>query len=351
MPVWQPGVVLRLQGVRKRYRGGAEVLAGVDLRIDRGRAVVVLGANGSGKSTLLRVAAGAAVPTAGRVTGLPGVVGFVPGRVPASERMPVRAYLRHMAAIHGTHGRDALDLLERLGFSGELGGPVGELSSGNAQKVALAQALGCGASLLVLDEPWAALDIAARAELDSLLAAAVAGGAALLTADHTGHGAALPGAEVLRIDAGRLGPAPDTAASDAAASGTGASATARPAGVAGAIRSAAGRSTGSSGPGTGAPANRASSGSGSHAAAGMVIEIGVPSAIRGTVLDALPGVTRARWRGDTLVLLVPAGRHDALLREALAMGCSVLAVGAEGAARTDQPVSQRLRGGPTEGAR
>ncbi|HET6257545.1 MAG TPA: ATP-binding cassette domain-containing protein [Pseudonocardia sp.] len=113
--------VIRLAAVRKRYRGHGEVLAGVDLEVLPGCpvAVAVVGRNGTGKSTLLRIAAGCAAPTAGTVSGLPRVVGFLPGRFPASTRMPVRAYLRHLAALHGVPPadavRDADNLLDALG--------------------------------------------------------------------------------------------------------------------------------------------------------------------------------------------------------------------------------------------
>ncbi|MFD1522521.1 ATP-binding cassette domain-containing protein, partial [Pseudonocardia yunnanensis] len=154
--------MIRLAGVRKRYRGRVEVLAGVDLELIPGRPVAVVGGNGTGKSTLLRIVAGCAAPTAGTVSGRPRVVGFLPGGFPASPRMPVRAYLRHLAALHGVRAadaaRDAAALLDALRFTGDLDAPVARLSTGNAQKVGLTQALTCRAELLVLDEPWSSLD-------------------------------------------------------------------------------------------------------------------------------------------------------------------------------------------------
>jgi ABC-type sugar transport system ATPase subunit len=63
--------VVRLAGVRKRYRGRGEVLAGVDLEVAPGVPVSVVGGNGAGKSTLLRIAAGCASPGAGGCTAGP----------------------------------------------------------------------------------------------------------------------------------------------------------------------------------------------------------------------------------------------------------------------------------------
>lgn len=270
---------VRIAGVRKVYRRRGEVLAGVDLELTAGRPVVVVGGNGTGKSTLLRIVAGAAAPTVGRVTGRPRVVGFLPGRVPASVRMPARAYLRHMAAIHGAPRVGDPALLDDLGFSGDLDAPVAQLSTGNVQKVGLAQALGCGAELLVLDEPWSGLDAAAAIALDRRLAAA-SSGAALLVADHTGRAAALPGAVVFRIAGGTLS-----------------------------------RETAPSSPGTPSPPD----------VAHTLVELRCPGDPADT-LRGLPGV-RESWLGaGALTVRVPADRGDGLLAAALARGCSVLDV-------------------------
>jgi ABC-2 type transport system ATP-binding protein len=269
------GVGVRLAGVRKSYRRRGEVLAGIDLELAPGRPVVVVGGNGTGKSTLLRIAAGAGAPTAGSVSGRPEVVGFLPGRVPASTRMPARAYLRHMAAVHGGR-RDVGALLDELGFSGDLDAPVARLSTGNVQKVLLAQALGCAAGLLVLDEPWSGLDAPAAASLDRLLAAAAAT-TALLVADHTGRAVGLPGATVFRLAQGVL-------AAEAVSP---------------------------------------------REAPHTVVELRCPGD-PAELLRGLPGV-RESWLGaGSLTVRVPAERGDGLLAAALARGCSVLGVRRDG---------------------
>lgn len=261
---------VRLAGVRKSYRRRGEVLAGIDLELAPARPVVVIGGNGTGKSTLLRIAAGASAPTAGRVTGRPRIVGFLPGRVPASTRMPARAYLRHMAAVHGTRD-DPAEVLGDLGFSGDLDAPVARLSTGNVQKVGLAQALGCGAGLLVLDEPWAGLDAAAAAALERRLATA-AGTADLLVADHTGRASALPGAVVFRIAHGLLTPQAAT-----------------------------------------------------PQVAHTVVELWCPGD-PAQMLRGLPAVGEARLGPRSLTLRVPVERGDEVLAVALARGCSVRGV-------------------------
>jgi ABC-2 type transport system ATP-binding protein len=195
------GVVTRVEALHKRHRRGPIVLAGVDLVLEPGVPVVLSGANGSGKSTLLRIVAGAATPTAGQVRGRPRVVGYLPDRFPALLRLPVDAYLRHLAAIRGVPADDAL--LDVLGFTGARADPMARLSKGNAQKVGLTQALACGAGLLVLDEPWAGLDAAAATTLDALLADRASAAAVLIT-DHTGRAVRLPGARHLALVQGRI---------------------------------------------------------------------------------------------------------------------------------------------------
>ena len=200
--------VVRLVGVQVRYRGGPVVLTGLGLELGPGRPVVVFGANGSGKSTLLRVVAGCTSPSAGTVTGCPRAVGFVPDRFPSQLQMPARNYLRHMAALHRTDAARAAHraraLLDELGFSGGLSTPMSQLSKGNAQKIALAQALCSGARLLVLDEPWSGLDPAAAPTLAGLIVARADEGAAVLISDHAHAARGLPDRRLLRLDAGRL---------------------------------------------------------------------------------------------------------------------------------------------------
>ncbi|GGP67353.1 ABC transporter ATP-binding protein [Saccharothrix coeruleofusca] len=188
--------MLGLDRIGKRYGRGPWVLRDVDLAVEPGELVVVAGGNGSGKSTLLRVAAGLTAPTTGRVR-RPASVGYLPERFPAGVGLSARAYLGHLAAVRGVPAR--WDLLEALGFVGDDSAPMARLSKGNAQKVALVQALQA-TDLLVLDEPWSGLDAAAGAVLGELVATAREEGAAVLLTDHHGHD--LPDARELRLTGG-----------------------------------------------------------------------------------------------------------------------------------------------------
>lgn len=177
--------MLRLEGVGKRYGRGAPVLTEVNLGIAPEQVIGVVGANGSGKSTLLRIVARLLRPSVGTVTGSPSV-GYLPDRFPAASRMTALGYLRHLGRISKSPEVDkrAHVLLERLALEGGPGARLDELSKGNAQKVALAQALLPEPELLVLDEPWSGLDPAAHTVLAELLVEARKRGAAVIIAEH-----------------------------------------------------------------------------------------------------------------------------------------------------------------------
>jgi ABC-type multidrug transport system ATPase subunit len=198
---------LVLDAVRKRFRRrGPWVLDGVDLTCEPGSTTVVLGPNGSGKSTLLRVSAGLCDPNAGR-SERPCGIGYVPERQPARIRMTGLEYLRHMGAIRGLdrsrveeRSRALLDLLDLRP------GPDmfwESLSKGNRQKLMLAQALLAPVPLLVMDEPFSALDVRGHEALAALLDEARESGSAVLMSSHARQRAG-NGVRTFQIEGGRL---------------------------------------------------------------------------------------------------------------------------------------------------
>lgn len=163
---------VRVERVCKRYsRSGRWVLDGIDATLPAGAVTLVVGGNGSGKTTLLRTVAGASTPSAGRVVRPRGPVGYVPERLPAELRMTARQYVRHMARLRRLPdgAERAGSLFDRLGLRPGPDVPVGELSRGNSQKVALTQALLGPTAVLVLDEPYGGLDPTAAQALTALL--------------------------------------------------------------------------------------------------------------------------------------------------------------------------------------
>ena len=206
---------VRLRDVRAGYPRRPAVLDGVDLDVPAGEATAVVGGNGSGKTTLLKLVAGLVRPARGTVTGRPAVVGYVPERFPSHQRMSALGYLRHLGRIRGLTTADAdrraRALLERLALDGGGSTALRYLSKGNAQKVALAQALLVTPGLLVLDEPWSGLDVAAHGVLAELLDEVVGAGCAVLFTDHRLDVVRARAGRVHRLDGGRLVAAPDGA--------------------------------------------------------------------------------------------------------------------------------------------
>jgi len=202
--------VLRLEAVGKRYGRGGWVLRDVSLDVPPGAVIAVAGANGSGKSTLLRTVAGVALPSSGRVTGRPAVVGYVPDRFPPGERLSALAYLKHIGRIRGlgtgAAAARAEHLLGRLALVGGMHAQLRTLSKGNAQKVALAQAVLLPPGLLVLDEPWSGLDASAHGVLSEIIAEVARDGGAVLFTEHRESVIRAHASRAYRIAAGELAP-------------------------------------------------------------------------------------------------------------------------------------------------
>ena len=160
---------LTAEGLAKSY-GSLEVFAGVDLAVDRGSRVVVLGLNGAGKTTLLRLLAGLEQPDAGAV--LPGhglrVGYYAQEHETLDTAATVWANIRHAAPDTGE--QQLRNLLGAFLFSGEqLDQPAATLSGGEKTRLALAGLVSSTANVLLLDEPTNNLDPASRERvLDAL---------------------------------------------------------------------------------------------------------------------------------------------------------------------------------------
>ncbi len=157
------------KGLSKSY-GSLEVFTGVDLAIDRGSRVVVLGLNGAGKTTLLRLLAGTETPDTGGLEPGHGLrMGyFAQEHDTIDNDATVWENTRHAAPSSGE--QDLRGLLGAFMFSGaQLDQPAGTLSGGEKTRLALAGLVASTANVLLLDEPTNNLDPASREQvLDAL---------------------------------------------------------------------------------------------------------------------------------------------------------------------------------------
>jgi ABC-type multidrug transport system ATPase subunit len=165
--------MIRAVGLEKRY-GLKRVLRGLDFELERGGFLVVTGANGAGKTTLLRLCAGLAVPTGGTLEVEPerGLIGFL-GHEPlvyreltALENLDLYGRLYHVPERRERIGM----LLERFGLWDARHERVASYSRGMTQRLALCRVLLHDPALLVLDEPYTALDVQGAELLDAQLA-------------------------------------------------------------------------------------------------------------------------------------------------------------------------------------
>ena len=181
--------MIRARGLEKRY-GRKRVLRGVDLDLAPGGFLVVTGPNGSGKTTLLRLCAGLALPSGGTLEIVPdrarlgflGHEGLLYRDLTALENLDLFGRLYRVPERRERIGM----LLGRFGLWDARNERVSAFSRGMAQRLALCRAFLHDPDLLVLDEPFTALDDEGAALLDRELAS-LTGDRTFLVATHDPH--------------------------------------------------------------------------------------------------------------------------------------------------------------------
>ncbi|WP_326554113.1 ABC transporter ATP-binding protein [Micromonospora sp. NBC_01813] len=180
MTATQPAPLVRLDGVGKDFRtaagGSLRALDGVDLAVRRGEFVCLVGASGSGKSTLLSLIAGLTAPSRGTVLldGVP-VTGPGPDRglvLQSGAVYPWRTVERNVAfglellpISRAERARRVAWYLAETGLTGLRHALPKQLSGGQLQRVAIARALACEPQVLLLDEPFGALDVQTKEDM------------------------------------------------------------------------------------------------------------------------------------------------------------------------------------------
>jgi ABC-2 type transport system ATP-binding protein len=184
---------IRTIGLEKRF-GKHIAVSDLDLRVEHGSVVGLIGSNGAGKTTTLRMLVDIIRPTSGRLQVLgqtprsagPALrrrIGYLPGDLRVSTRASGRQILDFYARVSGPvrPGR-VEELAERLQL--DLARPVKDLSKGNKQKLGLIQAFMHSPELLILDEPTSGLDPLIQREFLQMVREAREGGSTIVLSSH-----------------------------------------------------------------------------------------------------------------------------------------------------------------------
>ena len=170
------------------------VLWDISFSIPRGKLVGVIGPNGAGKSTLLKAILGLVSPLSGSIQTFGASIAYVPQRETVDWDFPITAFEVVLMGRYGKLGplqrirkadvEAARSALERVGMAGLAHRPIGALSGGQQQRLFLARAMVQEADLLLLDEPFAGVDLATEKAIVALLKMLCAEGKTVVVVHH-----------------------------------------------------------------------------------------------------------------------------------------------------------------------
>jgi len=187
-------IAIHTEGLTKHY-GDVHALVDLDLDVAAGEVFGFLGPNGAGKTTMIRTVLDEIRPTAGQasIMGLDSHesaveirshIGYVPGDMAMYPNLTGRDTLTYFANLRGGVNWSYVDdLVDRLGA--DLSKKVGDLSSGNRQKVGLIQAFMNRPDVLIMDEPSSGLDPLVQREFQAMMREVAAEGRAVFLSSHT----------------------------------------------------------------------------------------------------------------------------------------------------------------------
>ncbi len=206
---------IEVDGVWKYY-GDFPALRSISFRVNQGDCVALLGRNGSGKTTLLRILAGLSRPAKGRVL-IEGSetrahetrnkIGVLGHGIAVYDELSAFENLRLFANLYALPdpAKAAMEWLERTGLERVRDGLVREFSRGMRQRLAVARAFIHNPSVLLLDEPFTALDDRAIAVLQNLLRRAQAEGRTIVMSTHQLRAALDLATQCVLINRGKVG--------------------------------------------------------------------------------------------------------------------------------------------------
>jgi ABC-2 type transport system ATP-binding protein len=197
--------VLEGRELVKRYDDRA-ALDGVSFTVDAGESVAIAGPNGAGKTTLLSMLSGVVKPDSGSVELPGGRLGWVPQRAAVYGKLTVRENLELFARLEGVSDvfGSATRMMDRIELGHRASDRAEELSGGMRQRLSIGMGMIADPSVLLLDEPSAALDPLQRERLWELLGSLVEAGVAIVFSTHSAGEVEGHAGRVLVLDGGRL---------------------------------------------------------------------------------------------------------------------------------------------------
>lgn len=199
-----------------KFYGDFPALRDISFSVENGQCLALLGRNGAGKTTLLRILAGLSVPSRGHVKVLGTVVreqetrrriGVLGHAIGIYDELSAIDNLKLFGQLYGLENpkRSAEEWLERTGLTRVAHGLVREFSRGMRQRLAVARAFLHNPDVLLLDEPFTALDDRAIAVLQDLLRTALANGKTVMMSTHQLREALELATHVALVNRGKIG--------------------------------------------------------------------------------------------------------------------------------------------------
>lgn len=197
--------VLEGRELVRRY-GELTALDHATFAVESGEIVAVAGPNGSGKTTLLSILSGVQTPDSGDVDMHGSRLGWVPQRAAVYGKLTVRENLKLFARLEGATDPVAAAerMMQRVALEDRASTRAEELSGGMRQRLSIAVGLISDPTILLLDEPTAALDPLQRERLWELLSSLAEHGITILFSTHAANEVEAHATRVLLLDAGKL---------------------------------------------------------------------------------------------------------------------------------------------------
>ena len=209
---------INIQNVSMTYPSGKQALQNLSLELRSPSLIGLLGPNGAGKSTLMKLLVAALLPTSGSilVDGQPllkmerqlkAQLGYLPQDFGLFNELTVAQFLDYMAALKGLRdsGTAVREVIRTVNLEGQARARIRSLSGGQRQRVGIARALAAGPELLLMDEPFGAVDEITRGQLqDEFLRIHRESGITVLFVTHDIAEALKLGTRTLVMDAGQI---------------------------------------------------------------------------------------------------------------------------------------------------